>query len=446
MTKEDAPSKERGIEKKTSDAKPEALDLWISQSIFPDAAGIFSWQPRSLDEVISTANIVLDTNALLLPYSTGSQTLLQIEKTYQKLLGEHRLWIPAQVAREFAKNRTIKLGELFQRLAQKRAKLPTFQQGRYPMLDNVVGYPQVREFERQLDELIVKYRDSISSLIDQVKNWEWNDPISLLYRSVFPPEVIVETNRPQDEIQLELLRRFSHKIPPGYKDSNKPDQGIGDLLIWFTILEIGSRRNESLIFVTGEEKADWWQRSEGEALYPRFELVDEYRRASMGRSFHIIKHSRLLELLGASNEAIADVKHQEEIMAVAISPQGTPASTKFNTNLAVISVGIWLLDKGYRMTASDSKFYSYLAETNDEVRAIEVIHVRSPRIAKIKLENRDKIYRKQKLGFPVTVVAVVDDPAHIPLVERAWVRLDPPFRLCIGTLDPTGQFIPHRPL
>jgi rRNA-processing protein FCF1 len=241
-----------------------------------------------LAEAKDTACIVLDTNALLVPYGIGAQTLSEIEATYQQLLKENRLAIPAQVAREFARNRVAKLTELYQRLSRRRGQLQPFQQGSYPLLENLQEYRRLREVEDQLDRLVTEYRRLLTSVIDHVHSWEWNDPVSLLYEKLFRVEVVVDTTKPLEEVRQEHLSRFVNKIPPGYKDEAKDDQGIGDLLLWLTILEIGSARRTSVIFVSGEEKADWWHRSEHQQLYPRFELVDEFRRASGGCSFHII--------------------------------------------------------------------------------------------------------------------------------------------------------------
>ena len=298
-----------------------ATEIFVAYSVFPDPAAIFTAKPRTLEQSKDTASIVLDTNPLLVPFGAGAQTLQQVEATYRKLLGEGRLFIPAQVAREFARNRATKLAELYQKLLRIRSGLQRFQQGNYPLLETLPEYVQLRELEKQLDELSGKYKQSLGAVIDLVASWEWNDPVSLLYGRLFSPEIIIDSAKPLEEIRQEHVRRFRNKIPPGYKDSAKEDEGVGDLLIWLAILDFGKSHQKSVIFVSGEEKADWWYRSEGQQLYPRYELTDEFRRASEGQSFHIIKFSRLLELFGASNQVVAEVREKE---AVAI-PQGAPA-------------------------------------------------------------------------------------------------------------------------
>lgn len=62
--------------------------------------------------------------------------------------------------------------------------------------------------------------------------------------------------------------RNSHRLPPGFKDSGKPENKYGDLIIWYEILD-ESKKNPTIktatgedtprhvLFVTNDEKSDW---------------------------------------------------------------------------------------------------------------------------------------------------------------------------------------------
>jgi hypothetical protein len=76
-------------------------------------------------------------------------------------------------------------------------------------------------------------------------------------------------------------------------------------------LKLASDKKKHLIFVSGDEKPDWWHQSGKKPLYPRFELVDEYREKSEGKSFHIISLSELLELSDADEDVVKAVKSSE---------------------------------------------------------------------------------------------------------------------------------------
>ncbi|HEY0069659.1 MAG TPA: PIN-like domain-containing protein, partial [Chloroflexia bacterium] len=132
-----------------------------------------------------------------------------------------------------------------------------------------------------------------------------------LYDELFAANVVLDPPTPEEDIYADLQRRLELNIPPGYKDKGKTDQGIGDLLIWHTILYVGSKDNSSVIFVSADEKADWRQRGGDKALYPRYELVNEFARATGGQAFHIVKVSDLLALFGADQRIVDEVKLEE---------------------------------------------------------------------------------------------------------------------------------------
>jgi DNA-binding NarL/FixJ family response regulator len=246
------------------------------------------------------------------PYTVEKKSLDEIRRVYAQLVNEKRLIVPGQVAREFAKNRANKLTLLFQQLSRKISGLPQLQKGKYPLLESLEEYQQAVEIEEQIDVLLRKYRKSVQQVLDHIRSWTWNDPVSLLYADLFQGEVVFDPSFDHQEMQTELNRRKLHHIPPGYKDSGKDDRGIGDLLVWFTILEVGKLRSTSVVFVSGDEKSDWWHKSEGEALYPRHELVDEFRRISKGHSFHIIAFADLLDLYNVSEAVVREIRVREE--------------------------------------------------------------------------------------------------------------------------------------
>jgi hypothetical protein len=254
---------------------------------------------------------VLDTNALLVPYRTGPEILKQITSTYQRLIAEKRLVIPGQVAREFAKNRGDKLKELHEQLLNHKSSIHPIEPVHHPLVEAASAYRSALEIAETTNRAIKEYCKQIDQLVVILRSWYWNDPVSELYRSLFKKEVLFDPPFEQEQIRRELEQRYRHKIPPGYKDASKPDSGIGDLLIWKTILGQGTERKCPCVLVSGETKPDWVIRSMDHALYPRYELVDEYRRASEGGAFHILRFSALLELYGASPQIVQEVSSQE---------------------------------------------------------------------------------------------------------------------------------------
>lgn len=307
-----------GEEKKAKDGK---FDVFVAESIFPEAGQVFSARYEGIDDVKGDCLITLDTNALLVPYAIGKESLQQIGETYAGLIAENRLIIPGQVAREFAKNRANKLAELFQQFNRK-LNVSNLQKGRYPLLESLEAYQEAIEIEDEIDALLAKYKKAIQRVMSDIRNWTWNDPVSLLYADRFGQGVIQDLRVDKAKIIEELERRQLHNIPPGYKDSAKDDEGIGDFLIWLSILRAGRIHRKSMLFVSGEEKPDWFHRSEKQALYPRFELVDEYRRFSQGKTFHIVSFSRFLDIFGASETTVQEVREEERRFSIESSIVG----------------------------------------------------------------------------------------------------------------------------
>jgi predicted nucleic acid-binding protein len=292
--------------------KKEFNDIFIADSIYPEANSIFKIYLKGLEEIKGQCYIVLDTNVLLVPYTTSKESLAQIRKTYETLISESRLIIPVQVAREFAKNRANKLIELYQDLCKKRDENIQLKKGRYPLLEFLDEYQEVIRLEDAIETQLREYRQAIGKVLAHIKGWNWNDPVSLLYAELFKDSVILSPQIDKEEITKDLSKRQQHNIPPGYEDSSKPDKGVGDLLIWHTILEVGKTHKKSVIFVSGEKKPDWWHKKGNDALYPRYELVDEFRRCSEGQSFHIIELSQLLQLYGASETVVEEIRQEEK--------------------------------------------------------------------------------------------------------------------------------------
>lgn len=285
------------------------LPLFHLSEKFPDAQSIFTTSVPSLEEFKDEALIVLDTNVLLIPYEIQPKSLDEIKNTYNQLIKESRLFIPSQVAREFAKNRGEKIKNLHHNISLKQnvsVKIESYQ-----LLESDAEYQELLNAEKELNQKIFEYRKIVGKVLERIRSWRWNDPVSNLYRELFPSEIVIDLKTAPDEIEKDLNRRFNNRIAPGFKDASKKDRGIGDVIIWNTILQLGKEHKKPIIFVSGDEKTDWMLRSNNEALYPNFELIEEYMRVSDGKAFHILKFSELLDLFGAKADVVEEVKKEE---------------------------------------------------------------------------------------------------------------------------------------
>jgi hypothetical protein len=122
------------------------------------------------------------------------------------------------------------------------------------------------------------------------------------------------------------------KIPPGFADEKSKSQTAlytyddikykakhGDLILWLQIIEyMESKKDACVIFVTDDQKEDWWWIVDNKTLGPRPELVSEMRQAAGTKLFYMYKSNQFLkyakEYLGAkvSEESIGQVKEVAE--------------------------------------------------------------------------------------------------------------------------------------
>lgn len=147
------------------------FDIFHHSKIYPNADQIFVTELPSLESIKDDCIYVLDTNALLVPFSIGSQSLDEISKIFTILKDNGKLRIPDQVAREFADNRPRKIDEMFNSLSSKRNGLNEHRIGSYPLLEGIDCYNKALELEKELVSLTKKYRDAIGDVVNTVKNW-----------------------------------------------------------------------------------------------------------------------------------------------------------------------------------------------------------------------------------------------------------------------------------
>jgi hypothetical protein len=213
------------------------------------------------------------------------------------------------VAREFASNRAEPSKRLFKTLNQYKESLNkvNIKIPDQPMLENNEDFRQLQSNLHKLKESIEAVKKSYERVEKNILSWNWNDPVSTLYAQIFRENIIIEVEKSKDELLKDLHRRIALKIPPGYKDANKGDEGIGDLVIWQTVLEIGKKFSRHIILVTNDKKSDWFYTENNQPLYPRFELYEEYRTYTQGKTINIISFSDFLEISSASFDTITDV-------------------------------------------------------------------------------------------------------------------------------------------
>ena len=285
------------------------IDPFVLDSVYPDPQRLIVHRCPPIEDVKDTALVALDANVLLLPYKFESTSLSAVAGAYKELKDSDRLRVPARAAQEFLKHRSDKLSEIDKifsdQLSVKRTCLKQIN-----FIENDKDLNEIRRFEKDIHDIEKKIVNRIKKVRQKINSEVGGDPISKVYAECLVDSVVGLQDFDRDEFKKELDYRYKNKIPPGFKDVAKPDQGVGDLLIWKTLLQIGASSKRDLIFVTADSKGDWWSRR-GASERVRLELVEEYRAASGGCYFYLQNLSDLLEILGVSNNEVENIRRAE---------------------------------------------------------------------------------------------------------------------------------------
>ncbi len=227
--------------------------------------------PKSVfDEVKSVGTIVLDTNVLLDFYRLPEKqredlfSILKSKKIFP------RLWFPYQVAHEFFSDRKIVICDqlnkankavkkLEEALKQLNDNLNEIGDKHYFIDINNIESKINRVLKREIVkitkghseyEMLLK-EDTVLSKIKPLMGNRINDPIADLH-----------DNSCNNTFLEEAKKRHEKQIPPGFKDNSK-DFAFGDNIIWEEILRHNEKLKKHLIFVTSDNKEDWWKKYNG---------------------------------------------------------------------------------------------------------------------------------------------------------------------------------------
>ncbi len=266
---------------------------------------LFSWRlPLSEDdfsELWDNAIFVFDTNFLLDIYRSSISRRKDIFKILEKLKEEDRIWLPYQVANEFLNNRekTIKTEkDSFKKAKDELTKWKNERKELKSLKKIFENNKRIisSEIESLFDEKEVHYAEYIQGVeeieqvfLDQINNLEENysdldsknDGILEQILDLFDDSKVGNPYNKEtlQEKYKEAETRYQESIPPGFKDANKEkeEEKYGDVMIWFQILDFAKEKSKPIIFVTRDNKVDWWIKENGKSITPHMELRHEFK-------------------------------------------------------------------------------------------------------------------------------------------------------------------------
>jgi hypothetical protein len=236
------------------------------------------------DTIWDQAWFILDTNVLLDLYKYRKTQVTTILTALRQLKSQLRM--PYQVALEYMRRRRdiVKKPEtLYQEVEIEITK------GLKSLEDLLSAFEKYRAvgtkaIVKRLKAAGEMEKARLRNLKPRHPKYEEDDVILAAIEAIFEGRFLRQpTATMLAERYQRAMVRINLKIPPGLKDAGKSANSIGDILIWFEIMELAQQTRRPIIFVTNEEKSDWWDKEGG--LAPKLDLaVELHQCAGVGLS------------------------------------------------------------------------------------------------------------------------------------------------------------------
>ncbi len=370
------------------------------------------------------AIIILDTNVLLNLYRLPAIARDELFEVLELL--KDRLWIPHHVALEFQQRRLTVI-------STERKSIET-------ALNSANSF--VVELKKKIDELQLDKRGLgidpktlteeldrtnlvIASAIETAHASQLDisaeDPIreriDLLFGSKVGDAPISQEDL--NELIKDGEERYKDRIPPGFMDSEKeknPNEAVyiynkmkyqrkfGDLILWLQIINhVKKNKIPSVLFITSDQKDDWWHKEFGKTISPHRELLREIKRDGGVTNFWMYSSVQFVEHANKYIAAKVSKNSLEEIKNIAMLPQRVnyriydnipiPDSRRVRENITrevspsnihpfydsyqnELFVGEWLIKSGLSIEQNGQAFPDFIVQSSNGIHGYEVKSLR----------------------------------------------------------------------
>lgn len=303
--------------------------------------GYYKPTQQEILKLWDNAIIVLDTNALFNLFRYSNKTRAEFLSVLESK--REQLWIPYQVGLEFHEGRLQIIKDQIRAFDDLITKSDRALESVINDVGALRNHPtlDLNELKETIRSAVETVKTTIHStrkkyqteVLDASRHDETTDKIAELY--------LGRVGKPYTQDRLEKIykdgeKRYEIRKPPGYKDANKPEpKRYGDLVLWYQILDKAESSKSAVIFVSEDQKEDWWREFDGKKIGPRVELIDEFMHRTGERAYFVTPPG-LVELAnehGASInvETVREVTEVSEELA-RIKEKNTIAQRKNGTS------------------------------------------------------------------------------------------------------------------
>lgn len=238
--------------------------------------GYIPYEDKDYKDIWENSYIVIDTNVILNFYRYSDTTREELWKILEIL--KERLWLPYQISFEYLKNREkiidnvensfTKIKEEFRKNAETlKNKLQTVDKKDMKCKDEIINV--INKSNEEIEKMIEKEKK-------EQQDFKKQDIVLKKVLELFNGKCSErETEDKIKEIKLEANRRGENKIPPGYLDYKK-QENYGDYYIFYSLKQKSKKEKKHIIFVTDDDKEDWYLKKDGIIKSGRRELLQEF--------------------------------------------------------------------------------------------------------------------------------------------------------------------------
>ena len=275
---------------------------------------------EELQRLWDEATFSFDANVLLNLYRVDKETTEDYFKIF-RALGD-RIFLPHEAAHQFFRNRrrVIRTEQNSFSEAKKRVRDWVGRRTGFDNLKQQLRGGDIGQIIEDEIESVFEDREDYEGEVEAVKD----DLIERIedLEERFTPTGTTRANAEEDRILGELMdifagktgseldgniedlkdkaqERYEKEKPPGYEDYNGEEElsrgECEDFLIWKQLMEFAERDGEDVVFITGDEKYDWWEKADEHNLVrPSHELLREFRRET-GQVFWMLTIENMID-------------------------------------------------------------------------------------------------------------------------------------------------------
>jgi len=248
-----------------------------------DFIGYYNPTNEEIESSWNEGMFAFDANTLLNLYRYTSETSEDFLKALTTL--KSRLYLPYQAAFEFLRNREGVITQMRRSYNELENTISTdHKKSLDEHIKNYKRHPLIK-----IDKIQALYETFLKNVHEELEVQKESHP-NLNEQDYILNQVteLFKTGIGKDysEVKLEDIfsegeKRYAKQVPPGYKDAHdkksRPKRELyGDLIIWKDLIKFCNENKKLIIFVTDDNKEDWWLIEKGETKRPRPELIKEF--------------------------------------------------------------------------------------------------------------------------------------------------------------------------